>query len=127
MGFYVKDLYVQRVPKFQWHDKLTNPPTIPETSPIIRVAALSPQIAEAHTQAGGGGGGGVFLPADDTTFYTIPSWLTPIVNPARRLAEADLHTVRESLAVTLKAVEQQIDALQGSAEDIAYAQSVLKG
>jgi hypothetical protein len=29
--------------------------------------------------------------------------------------------------VTLKAVEQQIDALQGSAEDIAYAQSVLKG
>jgi hypothetical protein len=124
MGFYVKDLYVQRVPKFQWHDKLTNPPTIPETSPIIEIAALSPQIAQVRA---GGGGGGVFLPADDTTLYTIPSWLTPIVHPARRLAESDLHTVRESLAVTLKAVEQQIDALQGSAEDIAYAQSVLKG
>ena len=124
MGFYVKDLYVQRVPKFQWHDKLTNPPTIPETSPIIEIAALSPQIAQVRA---GGGGGGVFLPSDDTTLYTIPSWLTPIVHPARRLAESDLHTVRESLAVTLKAVEQQIDALQGSAEDIANAQSVLKG
>ena len=64
MGFYVKDLYVQRVPKFQWHDKLTNPPTIPETSPIIEIAALSPQIAQVRA---GGGGGGVFLPADDTT------------------------------------------------------------
>ena len=124
MGFYVKDLYVQRVPKWQWHDKLTNPPTIPETSPIIEIAALSPQIAQVRA---GGGGGGVFLPADDTTFYTIPSWLTPIVNPARRLAEADLHTVRESLAVTLKAVELQIEGLQGTPEDIAYAQSVLKG
>ena len=59
MGFYVKDLYVQRVPKFQWHDKLTNPPTIPETSPIIEIAALSPQIAQVRA---GGGGGGV-LPA----------------------------------------------------------------
>ena len=125
MGFYIKDLYVQRVPKFQWHDKLTNPPTIPETSPIIEIAALSPQIAQVR--AGGGGGGGVFLPADDTTMYTIPSWLSPIVHPARRLAEADLYTVRESLAATLKAVEGQIEGLQGSAEDIAYAQSVLKG
>jgi len=124
MGFYVKDLYVQRVPKFRWHDKLTNPPTIPETSPIIQVAALSPQIAQVRA---GGGGGGVFLPADDNTFYTIPSWLTPVVNPAGRLAEADLHTVRESLAVTLKAVEQQIEGLQGTPEDIAYAASVLKG
>lgn len=125
MGFYVKDLYVQRVPKFRWHDKLTNPPTIPETSPIIEIAALSPQIA--HVRAGGGGGGGVFLPADDMTLYTIPSWLTPIINPARRLSEVDLQTVRESLAVTLRAVEQQIEGLQGSAEDIAYAASVLKG
>ena len=127
MGFYVKDLYVQRVPKFQWHDKLTNPPTIPETSPIIRVAALSPQIAEAHTQAGGGGGGGVFLPADDTTFYTIPTSITPIVFPASRLVEADLQLVRESLVATLKAVEQRIDGLQGSPEDIAYVQSAVKG
>ena len=123
MGFYVKDLYVQRVPKFQWHDKLTNPPTIPETSPIIEIAALSPQIAQVR----GGGGGGVFLPADDTTLYTIPSWLSPIVHPARRLAESDLHVVRESLAATLKAVEQQIEGLQGTPEDISYAASVLKG
>ncbi|GEM00384.1 hypothetical protein [Cellulomonas terrae] len=124
MGFYVKDLYVQRVPKFQWHDKLTNPPTIPETSPIIHIAALSPQIAQIRS---GGGGGGVFLPSDENTLYTIPSWLTPVVNPAGRLSEADLHVVRESLAASLRAVEQTIDGLQGTAEDIAYAQSVLKG
>ncbi|MEZ0449962.1 hypothetical protein [Cellulomonas sp. ICMP 17802] len=126
MGFYVKDLYVQRVPKFQWHDKLTNPPTVPETSPIIRVAALSPQIAEVQVRAGGGGGG-VFLPADDTTLWTIPTSITPIVSPAGRLNEADLQLVRENLVATLKAVEQQIEGMQGSAEDIAYAASVLKG
>src|SRR6188768_2928154 len=54
MGFYIKDLYVHRVPKFRWHDSLTNPPTIPETSPIIRAAALSPHVA-----VGRGGGGEV--------------------------------------------------------------------
>ncbi|GEK20188.1 hypothetical protein [Cellulomonas xylanilytica] len=124
MGFYVKDLYVQRVPKFRWHDKLTNPPTVPETSPIIEIAALSPQIAQVRAA---GGGGGAFLPADDMTLYTVPSWLTPIINPARHLSEVDLHTVRESLAVTLKAVDQQIEGLQGTAEDIEYATSVLKG
>src|SRR4051794_14111682 len=60
MGFYIKDLYVHRVPKFDWHDKLTNPPTVPETSPIIQVAALSP-----HLEVEGRGGGLVGLPADD--------------------------------------------------------------
>jgi hypothetical protein len=126
MGFYVKDLYVRRVPKFQWHDKLTNPPTIPETSPIIRVAALSPQIAEVQVRAANGGGG-VFLPADDNTFYTIPTSITPIVSPAGRLDEADLQVVRETLSATLKAVDAQIEGMQATAEDIAYATSVLKG
>ncbi len=129
MGFYVKDLYVRRVPKFEWHDKLTNPPTVPETSPIIRVAALSPQIAHVQGSRGtvGNNGGGVFLPADDTTLWTIPTSITPIVSPVGRLDEADLQLVRDNLAVTLKAVEQQIDAMQGSKEDVAYAASVLKG
>ena len=123
MGFYVKDLYVHRVPKFRWHDKLTNPPTVPETSPIIEIAALSPQIAVLR----GGGGGG--RPARRRLHvYPIPSWLSPIVHagptPRRR---PTCSIVRESLAATLKAVEQQIDGLQGTAEDIAYAASVLKG
>ena len=124
MGFYVKDLYVQRVPKFQWHDKLTNPPTVPETSPIIEIAALSPQIAQVRA---GGGGGGVFLPADDNTYYTIPSSITPIVSPAGRLDEADLQIVRENLVATLKAVDEQIEGMQPTAEDLAYATSVLGG
>lgn len=127
MGFYVKDLYVQRVPKFQWHDKLTNPPTVPETSPIIRVAALSPQLAEVQVRAGSNGGGGVFLPADDNTYYTIPSSITPIVSPAGRLDEADLQIVRENLVATLKAVDEQIEGMQPTAEDLAYATSVLGG
>ena len=122
MGFYVKDLYVQRVPKFKWHDPLTNPPTIPETSPIIKIAALSPQLAERPR-----GGGGVFLPADDTTLYTIPTSITPVVSPIGRLNEADLQTVRETLAVTLKVVEQQIDQMQPTAEELSYAGSVIKG
>ena len=124
MGFYVKDLYVQRVPKFTWHDPLTNPPTIPETSPIIKIAALSPQLGELRPR---GGGGGVFLPADDTTLYTIPTSITPIVTPVGKLAEADLQSVRETLAVTLKVVEKQIEQMQPTAEELSYAGSVLKG
>ncbi|MET0787648.1 MAG: hypothetical protein ABWY33_00280, partial [Cellulomonas sp.] len=111
MGFYVKDLYVQRVPKFQWHDKLTNPPTVPETSPIIQIAALSPQIAEVQVRAGGGGGG-VFLPADDNTVYTIPSLWTSVISSACGINEADMQIVRVSLVATLKAVDQQIEGLQ---------------
>ena len=57
MGFFVKDLFVQRVPKFTWRDPLTNPPTIPETSPIIQVAALSPNVAVAAARRRGGTAG----------------------------------------------------------------------
>lgn len=121
MGFYIKDLYVHRVPKFRWHDPLTNPPTIPETSPIIRAAALSPHIAVGR----GGGGGSVGLPADDNTLYTIPTPITPIVFPGSRLEETDLQLVRDNLQVTLEAVNRQIDSMQATGEDIAYVASVV--
>ena len=120
MGFYIKDLYVHRVPKFDWHDKLTNPPTVPETSPIIRVAALSP-----HLEAEGRGGGLVGLPADDNTLFTIPTPITPIVFPGTRLEETDLQLVRENLRVTLEAVDRQIESMQASGEDLAYVASVV--
>lgn len=122
MGFYIKDLYVHRIPKFKWHDPLTNPPTIPETSPIIRSAVLSPHVAQ-----GGRGGGDVALPADDTTLWTIPSRLTPIVTPAGRLELHDLQVVRDNLQATLDAVNAQLETMQPSAEDLAYVQSVVKG
>ena len=122
MGFYIKDLYVHRIPKFKWHDPLTNPPTIPETSPIIRSAVLSPHVAQ-----GGRGGGDVALPADDTTLWTIPSRLTPIVTPAGRLELHDLQVVRDNLQATLDAVSAQLETMQPSAEDLAYVQSVVKG
>ena len=121
MGFYIKDLYVHRVPKFRWHDPLTNPPTIPETSPIIRAAALSPHIAVGR----GGGGGSVGLPADDNTLYTIPTPITPIVFPGSRLEETDLQLVRDNLRVTLETVERQIDSMQATGEDLAYVTSVV--
>jgi hypothetical protein len=126
MGFYIKDLYVRRVPKYQWHDPLTNPPTIPETSPIIRVAALSPKLVDVKTRAGGSGGS-VFLPADDTTLYTIPTPITPIVIPVGRLEEVDLVAVRETLATTLAVLDSEIKGLQATAEDVAYVQSAVKG
>ncbi|MCU1538912.1 MAG: hypothetical protein JWP82_3263 [Humibacillus sp.] len=123
MGFYIKDLYVHRVPKFSWHDRLTNPPTIPETSPIIRAAALSPHVVVAGQ--GGRTGGEVGLPADDTTLWTIPTPITPIVFPGSRLEETDLQLVRDNLRVTLEAVERQIDTMQASGEDLAYVASVV--
>jgi hypothetical protein len=122
MGFYIKDLYVHRVPKFQWHDQLTNPPTIPETSPIIRMAALSPHLA-----ASGGRGGEVGLPADDTTLWTIPTPITPIVFPAGRLEETDLQLVRDNLRATLEVVEQQISQMQPTAEDLKHVAAVVAG
>lgn len=120
MGFYIKDLYVHRVPTFDWHDKLTNPPTIPETSPIIRAAALSP-----HVVVGGRGGGEVGMPADENTLWTIPTPITPVVFPGSRLEETDLQLVRDNLRVTLEAVERQIDTMQASGEDLAYVASVV--
>ncbi|MBO1029952.1 hypothetical protein IPV09_01210 [Tessaracoccus sp. SD287] len=124
MGFYVDDLYIHRVPKFKWHDKLTNPPTVPETSPIIRVTALSPQLARV-TGGGAGGGGDVALPADDTTLYTIPTPITPIVTPVGRLELADLVLVRENLKVTLEAVERQLEEMKPTEEELKYTRKVL--
>lgn len=124
MGFYIKDLYIHRVPKFTWHDPLTNPPTVPETSPVIQVAALSPRLEATR---GGGGGGEVGLPADDNTVYTIPTWWTPVIQPAGRLEETDLRVVRDNLAATLKAVEGQIEKMQPTAEDLEHVSSVFGG
>lgn len=121
MGFYIKDLYVHRIPKTLWHDPLTNPPTIPETSPIIRTAMLSPHVA----QLGRRGGGSTALPADETTLWTIPTPITPIVTPAGHLEMHDLQHVRENLVMTLKAVEAQLETMTPSAEDLEHVQSVL--
>ena len=123
MGYYIKDLYIQRVPKFRWHDKLTNPPTIPETSPIIRVTALTPAFARVS----GGGGGEVGLPADDTTLTPIPTPITPIVMPIGRLELSDLQLVRENLEIALKAVDAHLETMQPSGEELDYARTVLKG
>ena len=123
MGFYIDDLYIQRVPKFKWHDKLTNPPTVPETSPIIRMTALSPQLARVS----GGGGGDVALPADDTTLYTIPTPITPIVTRVGRLELADLALVRENLQLTLEAVDRQLEEMKPTDEQLKYARKVIGG
>lgn len=123
MGFYIKDLYFHRVPHFPWHDPLTNPPTIPETSPIIRATILSPHVG----RLGGSRGGGTELPADDNTLWTIPTPITPIVTPAGRLELQDLAAVRDNLVLTLKAVEGQLESMKPSEEDLAYVRSVLKG
>ncbi len=120
MGFYIKDLYIARVPKFNWHDKLTNPPTIPETSPIIRVAQLSPRLVAV---AAGQNGGGAGLPDDDTVLP--PSPLTPIVMPVGRLDLSDLQSVRENLVATLNAVDGQLAQMQPTAEDLDYVKSVV--
>jgi hypothetical protein len=123
MGFFVKDVFVQRVPKFTWHDPLTNPPTIPETSPIIQVAALSPNVAAVRA----GGRGGAALPADDNTLVDVPTWLTPIISPAGRLVESDLVVVRETLVATLKAVDDHLATMQPTAEDLEHLSSVVQG
>jgi hypothetical protein len=122
MGFYIKDLYIAQASKFKWHDRLTNPPTVPETSPLIKVAALSPQIARVQ-----GGGGGTALPTDENTLFTIPTSITPIVVPDGRLVEADLQMVRENLAVALQAVDAHIEQMQPSAEDLAHVAEVVRG
>ena len=122
MGFFVKDLFVQRVPKFTWRDPLTNPPTIPETSPIIQVAALSPNVAVARR-----GAAGAALPADENTLVNVPSWLSPIIAPGGRLQESDLTVVRQTLVTTLKAVDDHIATMQPTAEDLEHLNSVIQG
>ncbi|SKF62366.1 Uncharacterised protein [Mycobacteroides abscessus subsp. abscessus] len=65
------------------------------------------------------------LPADDTTLYTIPTPITPIVTPVGRLELADLVLVRENLKVTLEAVERQLEEMKPTEEELKYTRKVL--
>ena len=126
MGFFIKDLFITETAKFQWHDKLTNPPTVPETSPIIKIAAMTPQVVRVQAGAGGNGGS-AGLPADDTTLQHIPTPVTPIVVPDGRLVEADLQLVRDNLTVALRAVESQLETMQATPEQLQHVAEVVRG
>lgn len=142
MGFYVKDLYIDggALRRTAWrdlfHDPLTNPHTVPETSPAIAVAALSPAVAEAtgRLRAGdlrgaeqvalavGGAALSAYLPADDTVLP--PSPITPIADQVGVLLdESDLLHARDALRVALRQVDAAVERLQPTGRDL----EVLRG
>ena len=152
MGFYVRDLYLDSA-RFHritltdiiTHDPLTNPPTVPETSPILAVAQLSPQIAEfagavkaghvgqgaVHEFAGAIGSAvvsGYLYPDPDGNPGDIPPWLTPIVQRfADSLHEADLVAVRGTLEAAVKLADGVMERMQPQAQEIDLVRGALEG
>ena len=143
MGFYVRDLYLDSsrfrrvtLTDLITHDPLTNPPTIPETSPILVVAQLSPQIAEftGAVKAGGIGQaevhefvnrvgaaavGSYLYPNPDGDGPEIPPWLTPIVRTfSESLHESDLVAVRSTLEQSVRLAGSAVERLQPSEKDV---------
>ena len=146
MGYYIKELYIdddvlRRVP-LTWHDPLTNPPTIPETSPIISVAKISPAVAEftgalrqGHAvpveavdrvamEVGQLALATAALPADDTV--PVPTPITPIALKFRvSLSEADLGQVRAGLQQALEITDGLVKQLAPSEEQLSELRDVL--
>ncbi|GMA84782.1 hypothetical protein GCM10025868_00320 [Angustibacter aerolatus] len=108
---------------------------MPETTPIIAVAALSPRLAEQTgrvrdskphevavreaVQQAGSAAVSALLPADDGSITDIPTPITPIVHRFDdTLRLQDLAAVRESLQQALQVVDGAVEALQPSADDV---------
>lgn len=152
MGFYVRDLYLDSarfrritVTDIITHDPLTNPPTIPETSPILVVAKLTPQIAEftgavkaghvghAAVQefAGAIGSAAVsayLYPDPDGGSGDIPTPITPFVHRfTEALREEDLAAVRGSLETAVKLADGVLERLQPTERDIEVVRGALEG
>jgi len=146
MGFYIKDLYVDvaSARRSTWrsllHDPLTNPPTIPETSPAIAVAALSPVLEQAAGRLRAGDLHGVeevargigiaalsvYLPADDGELP--PSRISPIAVYADGLLdEADLLAARDTLRVALDKVDRLTEGLQPDRAQLEHLRDALEG
>lgn len=145
MGFYLKDLYVDvgALRRTAWrdlfHDPLTNPHTVPETSPAIAVAALSPAIAGATGRVLAGDLRGVeevamgigvaamsaYLPAFDDG-VAPPSRISPIADHLHTLLdESDLLQAREALTVALGQVDAAVDRLRPTGEDLDVLRAAL--
>jgi hypothetical protein len=131
MPYLIRDVVLARI---YIHDKLTNPPTVPETSPIFVAANLSPQLQKVahmaskqldHANAASyfdqvaldvgrqmvagvmGTGGGTSLPADDGT--PVPSPWTPIaVHVDDVISEATLPALRERIRLATEALEVDV-------------------
>jgi hypothetical protein len=132
MGFYIKDLYVTSSRWFL-HDRLTNPPTVPETSPVLVAAKYQHVVAKAYQKAiaqraaGSAGAAGMPGPDDDGSWvtWTIPTFPTRTTSPYLDLGdileESDYLQIREVLKQSLETVERTISALSPDAKQLDQA------
>jgi hypothetical protein len=118
MGFYIKDLYVNAA---TWppHDPLTNPPTVPETTPWVLVAAKLRDVAVQNGQAGD-------LDEQHTTAPTVPTTF-PFGSGAAVIDEADYARIHTVLTQTLAAVENAMAAMKPEDGQVEYARNLLAG
>ncbi len=151
MGFYVRDLYLDssrfrrvKLTDLITHDPLTNPPTVPETSPIVVVAQLSPRIAEfagavaagriasaeVHefvNMVGGAAVSAYLYPDPDGTGPGVPTPITPIAHKFDDvLQESDLVSVKGSLEQAVRLADSAVERMQPTEKDIDAVRVELK-
>ncbi len=125
MGFYIKDLYVSSA-KWRPHDPLTNPPTVPETSPVFFAAKYLRDIIVV-----GGRGNAMPNPDDDsfTRWTRFTTWPTPTPTPWAELStvihEEDYLSIRETLVRAVEVVDKAMSALQPTVGQLDEAIDVL--
>jgi hypothetical protein len=131
MGFYIKDLYVSSA---RWHDPLTNPPTVPETSPVLVAAKYHTAVVRA-VEAGGVARGGqvaTLLPPDDggwvwPTWWTITHTTTsPYRNPGEVIQEGDYLQILTVLRQSVETVERVMESLKPNQEQLNHVSKTLE-
>jgi hypothetical protein len=135
MGFYVKDMYISST-RWRPHDPLTNPPTIPETSPVF-VAAKYLTVLQRGRVAGGGGQAGYPNPEGGGTEYptwTVPTYLTlttlttttPVIDPSEVIREEDYLRIRETLRQATEVIDKAMEQLTPQREQLTEALEALQ-
>lgn len=140
MGFYIKDLYVSSE-RWRLHDPLTNPPTIPETSPVFVAAKYLRELTAVQrgrvaTGSAGragypnpdGDGGGVEYPTWTVPTYmtTILTTTTPVVDVSSVIREEDYLRIRENLRQATEVIDKAMAELVPERQQLAEAVETLQ-
>jgi hypothetical protein len=140
MGFYVKDIYVSSN-RWRLHDPLTNPPTIPETSPVFVAAKYLQELtavqrgrvaADTAGRAGfpnpDGDGGGVEYPTWTVPTYmtTILTTTTPVIDVTSVIREEDYLRIRENLRQAAEVIDRAMEQLTPQREQLDQVMETLQ-
>jgi len=137
MGFYVKDIYVSSN-RWRLHDPLTNPPTIPETSPVFVAAKYLQELTAVQRGRVAGGAAGYPNPEGDggglgytTMTVTLPTittltTTTPVIDVSSAIREEDYLRIRENLRQATEVIDRAMEQLTPQREQLDEAVEALQ-